>query len=124
MPEERCWRCSGKVGYGTEAEAMDALVVAKIKRSLKGNQRRRETRAYLCPHRPGIWHLSSKEEADYIERQAQMQAREERRKAVAPFRSALHLALAGTEHTAHVAALADLLHDAGWTPPRRAQRAA
>lgn len=49
----------GKACFFTEHAARMALVNAKIKRALRHNQRRREQRAYPCPHRPGIWHLTS-----------------------------------------------------------------
>ena len=53
-------RCpSGKVKFRAEADALDAVLGAKIASGLYGNKRRKECRAYLCPDCTA-WHLSSK----------------------------------------------------------------
>jgi hypothetical protein len=74
-------RC-GKIAWPTEQHAKDTLVRLKIKSALKGNTKRRESRAYPCDIAPGWWHLTSMAEwgdrasraevlaAEYMERDA------------------------------------------------------
>lgn len=50
--------CS-KVRFRTQQDAADALVVAKIARELKHNNKRKECRYYRCPTCAGF-HLTSK----------------------------------------------------------------
>lgn len=53
-------RCTcGKLAWPSKAEADQAVVDAKIKAGLRGNQRRRETRVYQCSVSPSTWHLTS-----------------------------------------------------------------
>jgi hypothetical protein len=53
--------CAGKRRFPDEHTAKDALVQAKIRRSLHGSSKRRERRAYECPDCHG-WHLTSSDE--------------------------------------------------------------
>lgn len=50
-------RCA-KVKFLTASDAQDALLRAKIARSLRGSQKRREERAYWC-NECSAWHLTS-----------------------------------------------------------------
>lgn len=51
----------GKTRFTTQAAAEQAVLAAKVARGLRGNERRREQRAYLCPDCPGkVWHLTSR----------------------------------------------------------------
>jgi len=50
--------CEEKIRYRTSAGAHFALWGIWIDRYLRGRRRRRERRAYACPHCDG-WHLTS-----------------------------------------------------------------
>lgn len=127
-PERRwCMYCTDSQGrpkhtFTSEQDAKDALLEAKIKAGLRGNRRRREQRTYECPVRPGWHHLTAVDEAEVEIRKAE----QARRKQLRPYVQALTPALAGTDLDAQVETLAAVLHDTGWTPPRRGfqQRAA
>jgi hypothetical protein len=51
-------RCEEKIRYGTAAGAKWSLWGNWLDRYLRGRRRRRERRAYACPHCGG-WHLTS-----------------------------------------------------------------
>ena len=51
-------RCEDKIRYGTAAGAKWSLWGIWLDRYLRGRRRRRERRAYACPHCGG-WHLTS-----------------------------------------------------------------
>jgi hypothetical protein len=125
-PEFRwCGYCTSSDGkpkhsFTSEYDAGMALVEAKIKASLKGNRKRKEQRKYCCPVASGWWHLSSADEAEIEIRKAQ----QARAKELAPYARALQVSLAGSDLAERADELAALLHDNGWTPPRRASRAA
>lgn len=57
----RCRTHAGrsKLRWLTEARAKDALLEARIGRTLHHDQRRAEQRAYPCPDDDRVWHLSS-----------------------------------------------------------------
>lgn len=49
----------GKRAWTSQGEADRIVVEAKIRAGLYGNHRRREQRAYACPIRTGLWHITS-----------------------------------------------------------------
>lgn len=53
--------CSCTKRQFSRAKADRVLVEAKVKRSLRGDRRRRECRSYRCEDDPSVWHLTSRE---------------------------------------------------------------
>ncbi|WP_144316938.1 hypothetical protein [Streptomyces sp. sk226] len=53
--------CSCAKRQFSRTKADRVLVEAKVKRSLRGDERRRECRSYRCEDDPRVWHLTSRE---------------------------------------------------------------
>lgn len=56
---ERCY-CE-QAAWGSEADAAQVVVGAKISRELHRNGRRREQRYYRCPTNPNLWHVTAQD---------------------------------------------------------------